>query len=294
VHARSPAAARRELGDELRNLRTIADLTLRDVAKAVQRSVPTISRLERGEVSLPRVVEVDALLRVYRREKPDLVSNEKRRRIHNLVEECRSRDHWLDSFSNVLSSGPAATPVFRRLVELESDASEILNFQQQYVPGLLQTPDYARSVADLVFPHATAEERIRFVEFRLARQDHMGDRPFHMLIKESALRPRVGSRTVMAAQMRSLLVEIQNGRPNVEIGIIPDDLAIRAATAGPFVLLRMPDQDDVVHLEGGRAGGEFSSKPEDIAAIESDFKDLVERSLGRDQTVSLLHRMIGE
>lgn len=251
--AMTPSAARRRLGDDLRTARETAGLTLHDAAKRIQRSAPTLSRLENGK-SAPRVVDVKALLDQYAKEAPAAVPNGAREHIVDLAEAARAEE-WFTPFRDVISSDMTADDI-QRYVEFESDATRIRAFQPELVPGLLQTRGYAEAVTSLFFPGRTAAERRRFVEFRLARQ-HVLRRPvgalhFDVVIGQAALRRDLGSPAVMREQLTALLDNVRNGLPNVRIRVAPIGLSMPAVLGGPFTLMEFAtaDEPDLAYFEG--------------------------------------------
>lgn len=112
--AASPADARRLLGRELRKLRESSEMTLNAVAKEIQRSTATMSRLERGE-AVPRAVEVSALLDLYNRRKPGLVDEEHRESVLVLVRESRE-GNWVTAYRDVMGTGQPAAALDRKSV----------------------------------------------------------------------------------------------------------------------------------------------------------------------------------
>jgi hypothetical protein len=102
-------------------------------------------------------------------------------------------------------------------------------------------------------------------------------------------------RSRSSEQLSILENEIRNGRGNVEIQIAPLSLAIPMATRRTFVLMRMPgSQSDVVYIEDLRYGGDFMAKPDDYARFEAEFAVLKANALGRDESLTLIQKLIGE
>jgi hypothetical protein len=120
------------------------------------------------------------------------------------------------------------------------------------VPGLFQTPDYARAVIQLSHLHESAEEIERHVALRMARQKVLTQpeaRSLWAVLDEATLRRPLGSREVMHAQLR-YLIEITE-LPNITLQVVPFSLGGYTATGGPFTVLRFtePDLPDIVYLE---------------------------------------------
>ena len=103
----------------------------------------------------------------------------------------------------------------QRYVEWETDAEEILTYQAEFVPGLLQTRCYAQALAELFFPDSHAHAAQRFVDFRMARQEVLRRRPdpsnCRLTLREVAVRRVLGSASVMVDQLRKLADELRDG-----------------------------------------------------------------------------------
>lgn len=233
----SPAALRILLGAQLRRLRQAKRVSLEEAGNAIRASHSKISRLESGQVAFKDRDIVD-LLTYYG------VTDEKVR------EELRSRavransPGWWHEYADVVPTW------FEAYVSLEEAASEIRAYEVQFVPGLLQTADYARAVTMLTYSNPK-EIRSR-VSLRMMRQAIL-DRPdspsLWVVLDEAVLRRPVGGRSVMRAQLKHLIQVSQ--RPNVTIQVIPFKVGGHAAAGGPFSLLRFAELDlpDVVYME---------------------------------------------
>ena len=166
--ATTPSSAKRRLGVALKDVREAAGLSLDEAARAIQRSAATLSRLERGRLQKPRMIEVVALLDRYRAVDDSAVTDELSEQIRRLTTQA-AEPAWFKSFRDVLG-GPMTADDAQRYIEFESDASAIRTYEPENVPGLLQTPGYAEAITDVFFPTYSRTERSRFVELRLARQ----------------------------------------------------------------------------------------------------------------------------
>jgi transcriptional regulator with XRE-family HTH domain len=141
---------------------------------------------------------------------------------------------------------------FDRLVGLQEAAAAIRTFEIQYVPGLLQTPDYTRAVVERGLPAAAASEVRRRVELRTRRAELLqrADAPqLWAVIDESVLLRILGSREVMRDQLEHLIEMAE--RPNVTVQIVPLDASGASAPSFPITYLRFGGLDlpDVVYLE---------------------------------------------
>jgi hypothetical protein len=133
---------------------------------------------------------------------------------------------------------------------MEQAASVIRSYEVQFVPGLLQTNDYARTVVRLA--HTNPDEVERRVELRRRRQEVLTTTNAPQLwavIDEAALHRLPGGAALCRAQFDHLLA--LDELPNVSLQIATFGRGVHPATGGPFTILRFPVQDllDVVYLE---------------------------------------------
>ncbi|MFD9358053.1 helix-turn-helix domain-containing protein [Streptomyces sp. NPDC060031] len=232
------AAADRMLGQELRALREARSLTLRQVAPVIRGSVSKISRLERGE-SPPKRRDVLDLARHYGANADDMWM------IERLLELGRTSE-WYEQFSDV-------TPDFlKRLIQMEGDAEEICVYENLVVPGILQTPDYARCMVEAAMPSAHPDEIARVVELRRQRQLRLmeGSLPrVTVLLEEGILYRRYGEHEVMREQLDHLLEAC--GVAKVNIRVLMMSRAYSATPPYPIMHLKFgdPEQSELAYVE---------------------------------------------
>jgi Domain of unknown function (DUF5753) len=174
------------------------------------------------------------------------VTDEEERDALRALARRASAPGWWHDYSDVLPTW------FEAYVGLEEVATQIRAYEVQFVPGLLQTEDYARAVTLLGHDAASAREIERRVRLRMTRQGVLAreDPPnVWAVIDEAVLRRPAGGPAVMRGQLEHL-AELAL-RPNVTIQIIPFRTGGHSAAGGPFSILRFaePDLPDVVYLE---------------------------------------------
>ena len=236
-----PTALRIVLGVHLRRLREAANVSRTDAGWAIRGSESKISRLELGRVGF-KVRDVDDLLTLYKLEDP-----EERERLLALASDANNPGWW-QRYDDL-------TPQwFHSYLGLEMAADLIRTFELQFVPGLLQTPDYARAVVQLGRQDQSVSraEQERLVSLRMSRQEVLTrQRPARLwaVIDEAVLRRPIGSRAILKAQLEHLIESAR--RHNVTLQIIPFDKGGYTATGGAFTLLRFNDADlpDIVYIE---------------------------------------------
>jgi transcriptional regulator with XRE-family HTH domain len=236
-----PTVLRMILGRQLAALREKAGLSYDQAAEVIYSSSATIRRMERAEGAL-KPLNVKSLLIAYGITSPGEID------AFLALARDASKPGWWHSYDDVLPGW------FRTLIGLEEAASLIRGYDPQSVPGLLQTPDYARASVATGFPDATTEEIARRVELRLARQ-HILTRPdppkLWLVIDEAALRRPAASTSpqVMRAQLDALAEAA--ARPNVTLQVLPFTAGLHPAMYGPFRIFRFEGQDqpDIVYGE---------------------------------------------
>jgi transcriptional regulator with XRE-family HTH domain len=234
-----PTVLRILLGAQLRRLREARRITLEDAGKVIRASHSKISRLETGRVGF-KDRDISDLLTFY-----GVTDEEEREALRALARRANAPGWWHD-YSDVLPSW------FEAYVGLEEVATQVRAYEVQFVPGLLQTEDYARAVTLLGHDDAPPGENERRVRLRMARQavlDKQDPPNVWAVVDEAALRRAVGSPAVMRGQLKHLITMAQ--RPNVTIQVMPFQVGGHSAAGGPFSILRFaePDLPDVVYLE---------------------------------------------
>ncbi|MFC4588689.1 helix-turn-helix domain-containing protein [Sphaerisporangium corydalis] len=234
-----PTALRILLGAQLRRLRTAKGITREAAGEAIRASHAKISRLELGRVGF-KVRDVADLLTLY-----GVGETDERATFLLLVEQANAPGWW-HKYSDLLPTW------FELYVGLEEAASVIRTYEIQFVPGLVQTEDYARSVIMLGHSGASAEEIERRISLRMTRQKRIvsSDGPrLWALLDEAALRRALGGPKVMRAQVERL-IELGDC-PNISLQVVPFGHGGHAAAGGPFTILRFDERElpDVVYME---------------------------------------------
>ncbi|GAA2072687.1 helix-turn-helix domain-containing protein [Actinomadura alba] len=234
-----PTVLRILLGAQLRQLREASGITREGAGYAIRSSDSKISRLELGRVGF-KERDVSDLLTLY-----GVLDNDERGPLLALAAEANTPGWW-HRYSEVLPGW------FEVYVGLEEAAARIRTYEVQFVPGLLQTEDYARAVTVLGHPDASQTEIEQRVALRMRRRKVLtAPAPPHLwaVVDEAALRRPLGGAEAMRGQLRHL-VDV-TALPNVTLQVLPFDHGGHAAAGGAFSILRFgePDLPDVVYLE---------------------------------------------
>jgi transcriptional regulator with XRE-family HTH domain len=236
----APTLLKMLVGVQLAGFREDAGLAQDQAAKALGFSAAKLSRIESGKGRRPPAQsDVHALLELYGTDEYEASV------LLKLLQRAGEPGWWQRYDKRLMPEW------FDRLVGLQEAAAAIRTFEIQYVPGLLQTPDYTRAVVERGLPAAAASEVRRRVELRTRRAELLqrADGPqLWAVLDESVLLRVLGSREVMREQLAHLVAMAQ--QPHVTVQIVPLDVTNASAPAIPITYLRFGgDLPDVVYLE---------------------------------------------
>ncbi len=270
------------LGSLLRRLRESRNISMREAGYHIRATESKISRLETGKVSF-KERDVEDLLTFY-----GVSDGKERDQVLDLVREANTLGWW-HSFGEVLPSW------FEAFVGLEAAASVVRAYEVQFIPGLLQCPEYVDAVVSTNRTQTAADLKRR-IELRQRRQAALerDDAPvLWAVLDEAALRRPIGGPEVMKAQI-AYLIE-QASRPNVTIQLLPYSVGAHAAEGGAFTLLRFAEADlpDVVYLEH-LTGAQYIERPEDVEQYARAMDRISVDALHPDDTVRALDDLIRE
>jgi transcriptional regulator with XRE-family HTH domain len=234
-----PTVLRILLGAQLRRLRESKTITREDAGWEIRASGSKISRMELGRVSF-KERDVSDLLSLY-----GVTDVKERDALLELARQANSPGWW-HHFGDILPPG------FQSFLGLEAAATLIRTYEIQFVPGLLQTSDYARAIMLLGHAGTSPDDIDRRVDLRMQRQTILNrpDPPqLWAVIDEAVLRRPIGGVAVMKAQIESLIEASK--KPNVRLQIIPFHAGGHAAAGGSFAIFRFPEPElpDVVWVE---------------------------------------------
>jgi transcriptional regulator with XRE-family HTH domain len=238
VRSQGPTVLRIALGAQLRRLREARGITAEAAGYAIRASHAKISRMELGRVGF-KERDVADLLTLYG------ITDEQERETFLALARRANVPGWWHQYNDVLPSW------FEMYIGLEQASSVIRTYEPQLIPGLLQTPDIARSIIKLGYPNASAEDIDRRIALRMRRQEVLrqpGAPNLWAVIDEAALW-RLDGRAAMRDQIQHLIDVAE--LPNVTIQVMPFYSGTHVAVGGPFTILRFsePDLPDIVYLE---------------------------------------------
>ncbi|MCX4763568.1 helix-turn-helix transcriptional regulator [Streptomyces sp. NBC_01275] len=273
---REPTARQMRLAVELRRLREAAGLSAREAAALLGVNSVQISQIESG-VSGVSETRLRRLAGHY------VCTDEAF--IDALVALATDRTRgWWEEYRGLL---PAP---FLDLSELEHHALSLREVSILFVPGLLQTENYARALFSSRVPELTPEGLELRVRHRMARQEITI--PYEAVIHESALRIRVSDRTASQAQLVRL-AELSEA-DNITLRVIPFDLDgfSRAASSMTYAGGPLPKLDTVVR--DAPHGSTFIHSEDQLSAYRTRFHKVEAASLDPERSRDFIHKLANE
>ncbi|WUL84317.1 helix-turn-helix transcriptional regulator [Streptomyces sp. NBC_00342] len=266
---RKNASAMKLVGKLLGRFRIAAGLTQAQLADLARVQVETIASIEQGRRSLL----------------PDLAE-----RLDELLETKGALATAVEYMPEV-DLVPAWAEQY---MDLERTALALSWYDNQVLPGLLQTEAYARAVFRNRVP-AFSEEKIAIqTASRLERQEilHRAEPPtISFVIWEPVVRLQLVSDEEHVEQLRHLRACAM--LPGVSLQILPLSHRAHAGLAGPFTLLETPDFQHVAYSETQR-GSLLVSDPDEISILAQKYAMLRAQALSPEETLGLLDRLLGE
>ncbi|HEY1916129.1 MAG TPA: helix-turn-helix transcriptional regulator [Streptosporangiaceae bacterium] len=268
----TPTVRLRRLAAELRTLRAASELTREEVVERTGINAATMYRIEHARVR-PQTRTLRTLLDLYGVEK------EQQAELVDLLREARERG-WLHAYQSELPEQ------YTNYIGFEGEAESVWNYESLFVPGLLQTEDYARAVIRGGLPNASNSEIDRRVEVRMERQEVLrNDNPLNLwgIVDEAAVRRRVGGREVMRVQLRRLIEAAE--LPHITFQVIPFDVGAHAGMPGSFVFMQFAEAaiPDLIYIDS-MAGELFLEEESDVRRYRLIFEHL--RAVAMSPTAS--------
>lgn len=269
---------RRRLGRELAALRKAAGLTADQVSKHADVDGSSITRIENAKLAA-RVTTIRAILDAYQ-PAPD-----RRAAIVELARQANAHTWWHDFAGGTLPKW------FEVYVDLEAEASELATWDVQFINGLVQTADYSRALFSGSRPEAKLDDIERQIELRMGRQKRVlnGELSVRMVLDESALLRRYGSKETMQGQLEHL-AEVAQLR-NVSFQLLP--LGTKESVVGSFHLVDFADPEDppVVYIEHEH-GGLYLEKPNQIRQYARSYDRLRAAALSPEETAERVAQLV--
>jgi transcriptional regulator with XRE-family HTH domain len=257
-----------------------AGINLERVAEQLECSQSKISRIETGHSSVT-ARDVREMLSLYG------ASDEE---IEVMVEMARAarQKGWWHPYSSVLVS---------EFVGLETAAGSIMAYEQQVVPGLMQTPAYARAMITAARPDYSSKEVEDRIRVRMRRQSLLTGQDdsvsLWVVLDESVLSRPVGGDAVMREQLRRLYAA--SSMQNVTLQVLPFEAGAHAGMDGTFTILNFLETGDssVVYAENA-TGGLFLEKGDELAKYQLIFGNIQKAALCPEESARLIAQLAEE
>jgi len=272
----TPTVRLRRLAAELRRLRRGADLSREDVSERTGINAATLYRIETARAR-PQMRTLNALLNLYE------TDQEQREYLTILCREA-GKQGWLRPYHSDLPEEYTA------YISFEAEAAGVRNYESLFIPGLLQTEDYARAVIRGGLPMASDQEIEDRVRARIERQQVLSkDMPLKLwaIVDEAALRRVVGGAQVMRDQLAHLADAVKAS--NLTFQVIPFDAGAHPGMPGAFVLMDFSDpmDTDLIYIDS-MAGDLFLEADVDVRRYSLIFDNLRAVALSPDASATLL------
>lgn len=269
---------RRRLAAALRDLRRQAGLSGEALGAALGVSQSKVSRLERGQ-GLPEPAEAEAWAAATG------ASADQRAQLAELVEAAAVETV---AFRRRIREGLVALQA--ETAELEASAGLLRVFQPVLVPGLLQTPPYARAVYEAAHPNGRSDIA-EAVAARMNRQAILYEpaKRFEFVVSEAGLRWQLGPREVLLGQLDRLGTVAS--LPNVTLGIVPLAGTAPVWHTHGFVIFDDRDAEPVVHVETLTSALNVRS-PDDVARYQEAFARLRDAALTGAEARNFLEAIV--
>lgn len=280
----SPTVARRWLGREMRSRRVSAGVTEREAADGLRSTVSKVSYTESGKHSFKPRDLTEVLFPLYG------VSDDE---WTPLLEACRrSRDRgWWQTYDDEI-----VPDWLSRYIGLEQGAVTLRSWDTLYPHGLVQTPEYARSLIGHDLARFGDDEIDARVEVRIARQGALTrdvDPPSaHFILDEAILRRIVGGNEVMAGQLAHL--GEMSERRNVTVQVVPFARGPHPDASASFTIIGFGDDDPGAVYVEGRAAADYLERAPEVQDHEVVFDQLTDLALPPDESAELIHTIARE
>jgi transcriptional regulator with XRE-family HTH domain len=274
------------LRSELTQLRKESGLTHEEVASELEWPPSKLIKIEGGRSSLTSA-DLNVLLTRY-----EISSEDTRERLQTLNRGALEPAWWARYAGDIGRS-------YLEFVGFETGASFIRQYENAFVPGTLQTPEYAEAVTvGLADPTQVAS----VVALRLRRQSELAMRAVpprrYYVMDEAVIRRHVGMSTdsaIMPNQIRSIADKAE-ADDSVTVRVMPFAAGAHRGLLGAFTLLEFDGSlPDVLYIDAGRGEQAIMFQGNDVVAdYRSDFAALLEDALPADRSIHLLRSVAEE
>jgi len=260
---------------ELRKLRVAAGLTQAQVAQAVGMSESKIGKQEKAKIGIyPK--DLHKILDLYR------VTDQRRVELLDATRHTKERGALYVYGSRKLPED------WQALIDFESEANTILIYQPLVIPGLLQTPEYARVIIQATGVDLSEAEIHGLVSNRMSRQELLSRAnpvKLHAILDQGVHTRPFGRAPDLVRQLNYLLETA--GRSNITIQVIPIDAGLYTGLNGPFNMLKYDDKPSLIHLES-KISNLFLDEEEQIEVYKRTWDELCALAYNVEKSVDFI------
>ncbi|SCK20792.1 helix-turn-helix transcriptional regulator [Streptomyces sp. WMMB 322] len=263
-----PPIAWRYCGNQLKRWRIQTDVSREDLAREAGYSYEAIKSMEQG------------------RRKPT-------RRVLDIADDMCDARGKLRAATDYLEPEkyPARTHEF---MQAEASALALHSYENVFIPGLLQTEEYARALLDAHCPPLDDETIEQRLTARMQRREKLESKPtslFTFVIYEAALRTSVGGRETMRRQLEH--VADMGQLRNVSVQVLPADTGAHAGLNGAFVLLETEEREHYAYEESHEMRYLYGD-PEKVRVLRERHGMIRMQALNAEQSARFLRRVAAE
>ncbi|QQQ76949.1 helix-turn-helix domain-containing protein [Saccharothrix sp. 6-C] len=265
----------RRLAHVLKKLRTTSGISTDAVGEAVDMSGSKISRIETSGAGiylddLEKLLDFYKVARKQRVELLDLARHAEQRGMLRMNNNQKVHEDW------------------QTWADFEAEASSLLNYEPLMIPGLLQTPEYARSIIKAT-GHALTDAQVdALVASRMARQGLLNrSTPLRLsvIIEQGVLERPFHDQGAQRRQIRHLIDAGE--RSNITVRVVPTDAELHGGLNGPFVILEYDDDPSLVLLEN-KVASLFIDEDDQIEVFEATWAALRRSAYTAEETLDYL------
>ncbi|MFD1149487.1 helix-turn-helix domain-containing protein [Saccharothrix hoggarensis] len=264
----------RRLAYILKKLRNATGISTDAVGEALGMSGSKISRIETSGMGI-YLDDLEKLLDFYQ------VGRKQRVELLDLARHAEQRGLLRMNNQNLHDD-------WQTWADFEDEAGSLLHYQPLVIPGLLQTPEYARTLIKAT-GHALSEIQVdALVASRMARQGLLtrgNPLRLHAIIEQTVLERPFGDAGAQARQIRHLVDAAE--RPNITLQVAPSFAAPHTGLSGPFVILEYDDDPSLVLLEN-KVSSLFIDEDDQIEVFEATWSTLRGLAYSAEETVEFL------
>lgn len=255
-------------GEVVKAFRKRAGLTQEDFAPKVGYSVPMVASIEQGR-RVPSKKFVDK------------------------AEEVLDAFGVIRAAAKHLTRKAGLAKWFEEWAELEPLAVTLYLFENRYLPGLVQTPAYAKTLFEKQIPALNEDQIETKMVARVERMQLVIDHPqtiYSFIFEEHVLRRQVADPEVMREQLDHILALGERG--HIDIQVMPASRGHHAGLDGPLQLLETEENTWYAYCEGQRTS-QLWSDPKEVSVLQQRYARMRAQALSVEASVGLLREIRG-